>query len=233
MAAWAGTATRNGIERSWAWRLSIIASQAIAGSTPAGSNMNLIFDPLSHTYTLDGRRVPSVTEIVNSALPGWKADEFYLQKGRAMHLACQYLSEKRLDWDSVDPEIEPRVRAWEKFLKDSGAVVLETEKAFAHEKYLFAGTRDCKLQVVLPHARSLDEKIDVTCDMKSTICPQAKVQVAGYCILDPTIQAVIVELRQNGTYRCEWLTQHELARHKMTFLAALTLWGFKQKEGLA
>src|SRR5215471_902905 len=76
---------------------------------------------MRHTYICEGRIVPSVTQVLNAcglvcyegipqAILDHKADI-----GRAAHAACHYLDEGELEWESLDPEVEPYVRAWQKF----------------------------------------------------------------------------------------------------------------------
>lgn len=187
----------------------------------------LEFQEADHTYRLNGRVLPSVTQIIRAVLPGWEASEWYLQRGRALHVGCELLARNRLHWPSVHPEIEPRLRALEKFLKESGAVVLGTEVKGACEKFQFAGKRDGDLL-------HLGER--VTVDWKSTICPQVIVQLGGYwwtCPEDekPT-KAVAVELRDDATYRCEWIGKHELRRAAQMFLNCLSVYGFMQAHNL-
>jgi hypothetical protein len=88
------------------------------------------FIPESHTYVAGGRVVPSVTQVLDAvglisydhipqAILDHKADV-----GTAAHAACHFLDEGELDWQTVDPEVEPYVRAWELF---------RNQTDFAHE----------------------------------------------------------------------------------------------------
>jgi hypothetical protein len=198
--------------------------------------MNLIFNESDHSYRLNDRIVPSVTTVINSIMPGWKADEWYKHKGRMLHRACQLLSENRLDWNSVDPVILPRVQAWQRFLKDSKAEVIATEKKVANELHQYAGMVDVLL---------VKSGQAVVCDMKSTWIPQVKIQLAGYVECYPSFLdcfekklrkrpqcAVAVELRENGQYSAHWLESAELRHMGLMFLQCRSIYGFKQKEGL-
>ena len=46
--------------------------------------MTLTFDEATHVYQISGVIVPSVTGIIGHILPGWKASDWYLQRGRAV-----------------------------------------------------------------------------------------------------------------------------------------------------
>ena len=45
----------------------------------------LTFDEGAHAYTIDSRPVPSVTQVLRDVLPMFHAEEYYLQRGRAVH----------------------------------------------------------------------------------------------------------------------------------------------------
>lgn len=184
-----------------------------------------VFDAETHQYLLDGRRLPSVTEIIGATLPGWQADDWYLQRGRALHHGCRLLDEGCLDWATVAPEIEPQIRAWQQFLEDSGATCEAIERPLASERYQYAGTLDRMLNV----AGYL-----TVCDLKSTIAPQVAVQLAAYGLLWPekVIRGVAVELKDDGTYRAQWLNGHELRRAEQVFLACLTVFNFLMTNNL-
>ena len=190
----------------------------------------LAFDESSHRYTLDGKVIPSVTQIIGDVFPGWQADEWYMAKGSAMHHGCRLIDEGRLDWTSVAPEIVGRLRAWERFRADYPAQVIAAELPLAHPLYRFAGTLD---RVFLDKSSKL-----IIADIKSTIVPQVKVQLAAYKLLRddcykqsiPITSGAAVELRDNGTYSAMWLTRKELELSARTFLAALTVYNWKKKE---
>ena len=41
------------------------------------------FDEETHTYMIDGRPVPSVTQVVSEFIACWMASEWYLKRGTA------------------------------------------------------------------------------------------------------------------------------------------------------
>lgn len=108
----------------------------------------LTFDPETHTYAVDGNVLPSVTQIIRDAgLYPWGNDStdanYYMERGLAVHAACRYWDEGRLDpHEELDPEVEPRLDAYKKFLKDSGARVLMNETPMYHPAMRYAGTLD-------------------------------------------------------------------------------------------
>lgn len=183
-----------------------------------------------HEYRLDGQRLPSVTQILRRVLPGWQAAEWYLQRGRALHHACRLLDCGDLDWSSVSPEIEPRIRAWQKFLRDAPAHMLGVEVPVASRAYRFAGT--CDRMLVYPG------NVLTVADLKSTVEPQVILQLGGYSLLwreagkGTPARAVAVQLNEDASYRTRWLNAHELRRAEQTFLAALTIFNFMEMNNL-
>jgi hypothetical protein len=95
------------------------------GETPDA----LVFEELTHTYTLDGERLPSVTQILQRAdainfehIPP-TIRERALERGTAVHKAVHYYNEHDLDVDAFRetfPEYAPYLDAWIKFLDVSG-----------------------------------------------------------------------------------------------------------------
>ena len=190
---------------------------------------NLTLDE-NHVYRLGGRVVPSVTQVINAVIPGWQANQYYLDRGSALHLACRYHDEGRLDENSVDPAIAGRLEAWKKFRAEFKSDVLHCELSLAHPVYSFAGTLD----------RVFDSDQDgiTIVDLKSSISPQVRLQLAAYCALFYESvnalpkKAAAVELREDGTYRALWMTRAEIETARRQFLAALTLFGFMSEHKL-
>lgn len=184
----------------------------------------ITFNPERHEYTLNGRRVPSVTEVIQSVLPGYQAEPWYLQRGQALHLACRYLDEGRLDRSSVSPEIEGRVMAWERFRRELPSENVAIEEYLGDELHGFAGTLDRVLMVK-------GELCLV--DIKSSHAPQTIIQLGGYQRLwwhnknRSIAQAAEVVLNEDGTYRATWLNKYEMNRGERVFLACLSVHNFK------
>lgn len=106
--------------------------------------MELTFDPTSHQYFLDGRKILNVTKILR--LCGVIDDRFYNEeariRGTIVHKCCHYLAENDLDWNTVDPALIGYIKAYLKFLTDSGFVPNECEKKIYHPTLYYACTPD-------------------------------------------------------------------------------------------
>ena len=64
--------------------------------------MTLDFNEAAHQYTLNGHDVPSVTQVLGDVLPGWRADDWYLERGRAVHACAAMIARgEEFDHDSV------------------------------------------------------------------------------------------------------------------------------------
>lgn len=165
----------------------------------------LKFNEEKHEYTFDGRIIDSVTTILSgvgiadfSGIPDHLRD-VALERGGFVHLATQFLDKGTLDWDTIDPMIEPYVRAYEKFKKDSGFVPNLIEHMGYNKVLDYAGTLD--------RTGTLNNRM-ILLDIKTgTQLPKyVKLQTAAYVKILPEDHEPVAErygllLRKDGTYR--------------------------------
>src|SRR5262245_51508384 len=104
-----------------------------------------------HIYTLDGKRVPSVTTVLNlvtadelARIPP-KTLEAARVFGTNVHAAVDLFNRGQLDEDTLDAPLVPYLDGWKKFLAESGAVVIASELAVYHPILRYAGTEDVVL----------------------------------------------------------------------------------------
>lgn len=185
----------------------------------------LQFEASTHTYTLAGRRLPSVSEIIRplqdfSNVPAdvlAAACEF----GTNVHAACDLYNRDQLDWSSLDAPLVPYVKAWAQFLEDSGAVVIASECRVYHDQLGYAGTAD----VVLAWG-----KRTAVPDLKATaVVPRTVgVQTAAYAKAYARKHGVAEPERY-----CIHLMDGRYSSHKRTdpsdwsmFLSCLNVWKF-------
>ena len=96
--------------------------------------MTVEFIEKTHSYLSDGRAVPSCTRILDfSGISNYSAvrEEILERKsqiGTLVHMATQYYDEGALDWDSVDPLIINRTKAWVQFRLETDFVPRAIEK---------------------------------------------------------------------------------------------------------
>ena len=110
--------------------------------------MSLQFDDATHTYRLDGRVIPSVTQILKQVVDFSMVPPDVLERkcalGSALHMAIALDHEGDLDEDSVDPAVRPYLDGWRKFVADMGRalVIHAAEVPMASKRYGYGVTPD-------------------------------------------------------------------------------------------
>jgi hypothetical protein len=135
--------------------------------------MQLLFDKSTHSYTLNGRAVPSVTQVLEplEMFDGIPAHvlEAARERGQFVHEAMALLARDALDWSSLDLDIVPYVEGGKRFLEESGAIVIASEMRVACARIRCAGTFD-----LLAHLRDTECLIEfkATAALPRTVGPQ-------------------------------------------------------------
>lgn len=178
------------------------------------------FDEETHEYRIDGRVVPSVTQVMGEILgQPWQATEWHLQRGRAVHACCALIAEDK-EFEN-DPQIDGQVEACRKFMKDSGAYIEDIEKPLYSVQYNFAGTPDL--------ITSEGHKIII--DYKATLTKAVEIQLGGYGILKPKAKFGLgVQLNDDGTFKLTHLI--DLKRPRQKFLGLLSAYNTKKGLGM-
>jgi len=108
--------------------------------------MQLEFDNPTHTYRIDGRVVPSVTQVLDPLLELDGIPHDVLEAARVfgthVHEAVNLMVRCQLDWSRLDPYLLPCVNGAKNFLKDTGFIVLASELRVCSPKLRCAGTLD-------------------------------------------------------------------------------------------
>jgi hypothetical protein len=198
----------------------------------------VMFDEASHTYTVAGVVVPSVTTIlrdlsVMSRLPDGMLAEASV-RGKLVHKAVELWNQNDLDEGSVHETLAPYLRAWKRFCADHKFECETAETLGYSERWQFAGTFD-----VLGTWKQLRRRPRVLIDVKSgdpdpSHGPQtaAYVQIAqeiGLLAKNEMPQRAVVRLQPNGFYQVDPMLD---PADWSTFIAALTCYKFKQRNGL-
>lgn len=97
--------------------------------------MTNTFDAETHTYTINGRVVPGVTEILgDTGLRELFFDaEHAADKGTKVHLACHYEKKGTLNPATVSKAIQPYVHAFQQWMFDCRAETIESEYMIFNE----------------------------------------------------------------------------------------------------
>lgn len=187
--------------------------------------MTPAFNSEKHEYRINGRVVPSVTQLIEAVLERqFAVDAWYLERGTAVH-ACAALIARGKDF-ACDERIKGYVAAVRKFFRDLKPLVIGEEMIVGSELYQYAGTLDLLamingVRVVVDYKNSLDTE-------------RTKLQLAGYAVALPSrIPAnagMGIELHEDGTYRSTGVVDLKLA--KQEFLAMRTVYGIRERMGL-
>lgn len=111
----------------------------------------LTFDPATHTYAIDGRTLPSVTQVlkaeglIDTSGP-WYTD-WHSGRGNAIHAALEFDDQGDLDYASLDPEIKPYVDAWRDFKAKVGVKCIHIERRLHCPHRWYAGMIDRVLNI--------------------------------------------------------------------------------------
>ena len=106
------------------------------------------FDAATHTYTLEGRRLPSVTEVLKplSDAEYRHVDHTVMDRaaalGRAVHKMIELDLRDDLDVDALDEPLHPYLRQWREFRALSGFEAILSEQIVYSARYGYAGTLD-------------------------------------------------------------------------------------------
>jgi hypothetical protein len=190
--------------------------------------MSLIVNKAEHTYTLDGQRLPSVTDVLGllhnfDSIP-WAVLENARQRGERVHAAINAYN--RGVEDVADELARPFVQQWAQFLEDTGAVVIQSEQPLYHKTLRYAGTPDCVLswkgdRLLLP-------------DVKATweVPPTVGAQTAAYAEAYKSLQTRRVRLDR----ACVHLTADSYKLHPRNdsadwslFVSTLNVYRFLEK----
>ena len=190
------------------------------------SSDTLAFDETTHTYTLGGEILPSVTQIIKeTGLAGdsnWTPDPFYLIRGTLVHQATALLDRNDLDEASVDPQIRGYLESYKRFLKETGFLPEVVEVPRFNPTLRYAGTPD-RVGRLSGEGLVLDLKTGVSRPRWH------KIQTAGYVLLSPEHpeKRAALYLGGDGTFS---LVEHTDPHDSQVFLAALTVHRWKTEK---
>lgn len=156
-----------------------------------------------HTYLYNAQEYPSVSAVLAIVRDFSQIGTVTLEAARAfgenVHHATHLYDLGTLDEARLSPALAPYLEAWKRFLDESGAIVIASERRVISTRYGYAGTIDRLLQMptylLLP-------------DLKSTAAVPATVgaQTAAYAkaykeMLGVEPRRACIQLREDGNYR--------------------------------
>lgn len=201
---------------------------------------SLHFDAEQHRYTLGGRVLPSVTQIITdgglvdySRIPQ-AVLEHAKQQGKAIHSMVEMDSQGTLDVAGLPEWMGPVYKAWCAFKDASGFAPILNEYRASHPSLGYAGTLDllCELPKLKgwKHAALLDVKRSLFAG------PAIGIQTAAYGMLVESDRGMprvgrrgALRLGADGKFALE---PYDDASDMTTFLALLTIRRFKERHNL-
>lgn len=186
--------------------------------------MQIEFDEQTHTYTLEGKELPSVTTIMKACglIDTTWFNEGATTRGTYVHQATELLDKDDLDEASLDPALVPYVEAYRRFKQETGFVIDDIEKRVHNATYGYAGTLD--RTGIFPN-----DKIRSLIDIKTG--QPAKwhgVQLAAYalCFGSEVLNRYGLYLSNTGSYKLERFKDRQDAN---IWLACLTLYKWREQ----
>lgn len=186
--------------------------------------MNLEYDDAKHEYRLNGRRVPSVTQVLK--LAGIIDDSWYTSdactRGTYVAQATEWYDRGELDEASLDPALRPYLDAWDKFLVDTRCEVYAIEERVCNEVYCYAGTLDRRIKI-----GDAEYIIDIKTGSEERWHP---LQTSAYarCFHDRHLFRASVYLKDDGTYTRR---NHTDCTDGAIFMAAAAVANWKLNHG--
>ena len=172
---------------------------------PSGNVLRPDFDEEHHRYTLNGQRIPSVTQIMRplTNLVYGKIDPVVLKQaadfGTAVHACTEFLDRGELDESSVEEEWQPFLNAYVSWKESVKPKILNIEERLAC--FTFAGTID---RVVV-----IDGELWII-DIKTTteIHKHVGVQLAAYAALAEKAfggfyRRAALQLKEDGSFKVQ------------------------------
>jgi len=150
------------------------------------------FDESEHIYKVEGRIVPSVTQIIGAVRPDkpYHGRGSAAEKGTQVHKALQYFDEGLLD--ECPEEYMGYLAAYEFFKDSADWMPLEHNKRVYHEKLSYCGTID---------VIGLYEGIPALLDFKTGQKDDSHlIQVTAYRMAIGYEIGFVLYLRQNGKF---------------------------------
>ena len=194
----------------------------------------LKFDEETHTYTVGGEVLPSVTQILKAArlIDYSMIPQPILQaaarRGRAVHQVLELLDNDLLDPASeIDGEIAGYVGAAIQFYRDTQFEPHLVEFRSYHRTYRYAGTLD-RTGIMAGQQRTIvDFKTGI-------ILPGHALQLAAYLAMleNPrSYRRIALQLNKDASYRVHEYPGSSQREDFAIFVSALSCWRFNQRNG--
>lgn len=180
----------------------------------------LTFNPKTHSYFVDDKRVPGVSEILKTiglSKSYVGVDPFYKERGIAVHRAIELYLQNNLDESSIDPILKPFFAGFLKYWEKYGTQPIAIEKMLYSPLYGFAGTLDLVAHKILDWKCSKSH--DPVAEIQGMLYQQLWVE--NY---DQILPFSVIQLPGDGTYQ-----EFEYERNTDLLISVITLYQWKIK----
>lgn len=195
------------------------------------------FDEASHTYTVDGSPLVSVTQAIEGAgLSDWlhsiplAALERAQRRGTLVHRAIELYARRELDFSEVPSWMLGYIEGYVEWRIATGFEPRLVEHRFYHPVYRYAGTLDHQ-------GTYRDQPGEAVVDFKTPLVwgaeahKSARLQLAAYCRKTKErtpLKRVVLHLPGDGGFHEKVLPTSEIDRDFRLFLACLAITNYKR-----
>ena len=187
-----------------------------------GSQEQVEFSHEGHTYKVDGRVIPSVSQIledVGLVDTRWFKPE-HANRGTIVHELLELIDKGLMDPQDVEEDFKGYVDAYLLFKEECKVEILEIEKIVTHKDFQYAGRVDRVCEI---------DGVPAVLDIKTgSKCRWHPVQLAAYRYTIPVLDTrpmYAIHLSNVGKYKLEkyWSTHYT-----NVWMAALTIYHYKK-----
>lgn len=181
--------------------------------------VDILLDEEQHIYHVNGQVTKSVTQVLaeEGLTKYWNVDEWYMERGTAVHKAAHLFDLNILDWDSIDPRIEGFLTAYAQYKQDTGMVWEFSEKRLYHPVYDYCGTPDRFLPLY-----------DIKCGQGFPLQLEGYAELLRANEINPGREGFFLELKENGKYN---LKPYKFNRtDRGIWLSAVSLNQYKRRQ---
>lgn len=191
-------------------------------------NLALDYRADTHEYRIDGKRVPSVTQVLRPLYSWLDWIDPNVRDRKA--LIGTYVDEAigldlgpGVDPDSIDESCRPYFDAWLLFRRECNYRHIAYQEKLFNARYGYAGTLDLR-----GHLNEWPSIIDIKC--VTVLSPAVALQTSGYAgALSEPHKRYALRLCGNGRYR---LQAYDDPSDRSVFLSMLTAHKWKERNGL-
>jgi hypothetical protein len=182
----------------------------------------------THTYRARGRIVPGVTRALMAIdeLDGIPREmlEAAANFGRHVHKACHLFNQGMLDEEALDAPLVPYLAGYRKFLADTTARVIHSERMVYHRKVGYAGELDLTA-IWGRHALPAVIDIKTSAAVPRSVGPQTAMYREAYISEGNKASKTryCLHLKDNGDYR---LHEYNDPRDWNIALSCLNVWNW-------